>query len=180
MILPGVIASSGGVASSYESIATASGTGSSGTITFSSIPSTFAHLQIRAINNDTAGYFFYLQFNTDTTANYTIHQLIGNGTTASAYASSTPSTYIFGGVAGYATSSLVAPAIVDIFDYTSTNKNKSARILTGFDSNGTYTGYVEFNSGVWMNSTTAINRIDIKMTGNFSTSAKFALYGVKA
>ena len=34
------------VASSFESIATATGTGSSGVITFSSIPSTYKHLQI--------------------------------------------------------------------------------------------------------------------------------------
>ena len=35
--------------SSFESIATVSGTGSSGTITFSSIPATYKHLQIRYI-----------------------------------------------------------------------------------------------------------------------------------
>jgi hypothetical protein len=31
----------------YDSIATVSGTGSSGTISFTSIPSTYTHLQIR-------------------------------------------------------------------------------------------------------------------------------------
>jgi hypothetical protein len=44
----GIIASSklGVPAGAYESIASATGTGSSATITFSSIPSTYQHLQI--------------------------------------------------------------------------------------------------------------------------------------
>ena len=42
----------------YDSIATASGTGSSATISFTSIPSTYTHLQIRGIWNTTTGSAF--------------------------------------------------------------------------------------------------------------------------
>jgi NAD(P)H-dependent flavin oxidoreductase YrpB (nitropropane dioxygenase family) len=164
--------------SSFESIATVTGTGSSGTLSFTSIPSTYQHLQIRGINNDSVGYFVTAQFNNDTGTNYTIHQLYGNGTSAAAYGGANTN-YIFAGVGGYTSTTYVAPMIMDILDYTNTNKYKTARMLTGFDSNGTYTGYIEFNSGVWMN-TSAITRIDLKMTGSFSTTATFALYGVKA
>jgi hypothetical protein len=37
----------------YESIATVTATGTESTITFSSIPSTYQHLQIRALSRDT-------------------------------------------------------------------------------------------------------------------------------
>lgn len=166
------------VPNSFESIATATGTGSTTTLSFTSIPSTYTHLQIRGINNDASGYFIQLQFNSDTGNNYTIHQLYGNGTSATSYGSASAGAYIYGGVGGYGGSAYAAPAIIDILDYASTSKNKTARMMTGFDSNGAYTGYIQFNSGVWL-STSAITRIDLKLTGNFSTTATFALYGIK-
>jgi len=58
----------------YESIATAIGTGSSGTITFGSIPSTYKHLQIRSIQRVASGNaYIKVQFNNDTNSNYTYH-----------------------------------------------------------------------------------------------------------
>jgi len=58
---------------SYESIASASGTGSSGTITFSSIPSTYTHLQIRGIGrNSYPSTQVNVRFNSDTGSNYAI------------------------------------------------------------------------------------------------------------
>ena len=60
-----------GAGTSFESIATATGTGSSGTITFSSIPSTFKHLQIRGISRNSANSIGALmQYNSDTGSNY--------------------------------------------------------------------------------------------------------------
>ena len=58
--LIGVIASSGGAAAAgtaYESIATVTvGAGGSSSVTFSSIPSTYQHLQIRYINTTSTAY----------------------------------------------------------------------------------------------------------------------------
>lgn len=165
------------VAGTYESIATVTGTGSASTLSFTSIPDTYTHLQIRGINNDSVGYSIDMNFNSDTATNYTVHQLYGDGTTASAYGA-VNFAYIFAGVAGYTSTTSVAPTIIDILDYTNTNKFKTCRMLTGFDSNGVNTGYIQFNSGVWRN-TSAITRIDLKLGGNFSTTATFALYGIK-
>ena len=73
---------------SFESIATATGTGSSSTITFSSIPSTYTHLQIRGIGKSVlstpaSSDYAKMYFNGDTsTANYYAHQLYGDGSTA--------------------------------------------------------------------------------------------------
>jgi NAD(P)H-dependent flavin oxidoreductase YrpB (nitropropane dioxygenase family) len=161
----------------YESIATVTGTGSASTLSFTSIPSDYVHLQIRGINNDTTGYFVSATFNSDTAANYTIHQLYGDGSSIAAFGLANTN-YIYAGVAGYSSSSMVAPMIMDILDYKNTNKFKTCRMLTGNDSNGTNTGYIQFNSGLWR-STSAITRIDLTLTGNFSTTATFALYGIK-
>lgn len=165
------------ITNSYESIATVTGTGSASTLSFTSIPSTYTHLQIRGINNDTVGYFVSATFNSDTAANYTIHQLYGDGTTIAAYGGA-GANYIYAGVAGYVSSLTVAPMIMDILDYTNTNKFKTCRMLTGNDSNGSATGYMQSNSGLWR-STSAITRIDLTMAGSFSTNATFALYGIR-
>jgi hypothetical protein len=67
---------------------------------------------------------------------------------------------------------------MDILDYTSANKNKTVRMLSGVDNNGT--GSILFTSILWMNSTDAISSIRFTVnTGNFAEFSKFALYGIK-
>ena len=79
---------SSGVAASttsYESIASyAPSSGSS--VTFSSIPSTYKHLQIRWMAYSGVGVNLSLQFNGDTGNNYADHWISGDGSTASATA----------------------------------------------------------------------------------------------
>jgi len=64
-------------------------------------------------------------------------------------------------------------------DYANTNKNKTIRTLGGQDANGS--GEVVFISGLWMNSSTAVNAITLVLPGggNFAQYSSFALYGVK-
>jgi hypothetical protein len=165
----------------YDSIATASGTGSSGTITFSSIPSTYTHLQIRAIARESyPSSQFNMRFNSDTGANYSWHTIYGTGATVGvdSFASSTAI-----GTYGLAFSSLTAgilsPHIIDILDYANTNKYKTTRTLGGFDANGS--GEQGLFSGLWMN-TSAITSIDLITTGvsaYWTTDTRFALYGIK-
>jgi hypothetical protein len=168
----------------YDSIATAVGTGSSGTITFSSIPSTYTHLQIRYIARDARGVTadsLQIQFNGDTGSNYMRYHLLGgDGTTATSEAGTTSNTFInFGNAAGAsASANMYSAGVVDILDYSSTLKNKTTRTLDGFDFNGS--GQANLWSGLWM-STAAINSITIVgATGaNFTTATQFALYGIK-
>jgi hypothetical protein len=163
----------------YDSIATASGTGSSGTITFSSIPSTYTHLQIRAIGrNSYPATQFNTRFNSDTGANYAWHTFYGTGA-ATAASGSASATFI--GTYGLAYSSLTAGImsgyVIDILDYANTNKYKTTRTLGGFDANGS--GEQGLFSGLWM-STTAVTSIDlIAASGNWTTDTRFALYGIK-
>ena len=183
MIL-GILASAGGAAATaYESIATATGTGSSGTITFSSIPSTYTHLQLRMLTRDafaTTGIdYVKLRFNSDSGTNYARHQLKGDGSTATATGAVTlDNILLYGHPLGSNTANVMGTYIVDILDYASTTKNKTVRSLSGCDLNAT--GQILVISGLWLN-TNAISTITIDAGGTFfTTSSTFALYGIKA
>lgn len=176
-LVAGQTGSGGAVLSSYESIATATGTGSSGTITFSSIPSTFKHLQIRIHQVTASGTNdINMTFNNDSAANYAVHYLYGNGTTASATGFTGMSFIKAAGINQAATTTIANGSIIDILDYASTSKNKTARIFEGIDKNGS--GSVSVDSGLWL-STSAINRIDLTSSSNYATSTRIALYGIK-
>ena len=167
----------------FDSIASATGTGSSGTISFTSIPNTYTHLQIRASmrTNDPAATTTncYIQFNTITGASYTYHYLLGNGTTASA-AGAANQTFSFAGNAT-ATSTgtgTMAVFIADILDYANTSKNKTVRVISGHDQNGS--GEIWTTSSLFM-STSAISSVQIIASGTtWTTASTFSLYGIQA
>lgn len=163
---------------SFESIATWSSSGSS--VTFTTIPSTYKHLQIRFYADlDTADRVLRMRINgVSTTGTYAKHGLEGNGTTASAYGvNSSSATWLDVGYVVTA-GSQPAVAVIDIPDYADTTKYKTARILAGNDQNGA--GLVGLYSGLYM-STSAISSIEftINGSGNFATGSHFALYGIK-
>jgi hypothetical protein len=182
--LVGIIASSGIAAGGdYESIATANGTGSSAVISFSSIPSTYQHLQLRGIvKSTTSGSSFTgvnLTFNSDTSSSYTRHILYGNGSSALAYGGTAGVAWSIGGndvpTAGY--TSTYGVHVIDLLDYADTNKNKTARALTGADVNGA--GEILLSSTVFLK-TNAISSIQLNCaSGNFATGTTYALYGIK-
>ena len=181
-IQQGLIGSFASNVGDYESIATASGTGASGTISFTSIPSTYTHLQLRMFSRDDAAGTegnYIVQFNNDTAANYNSHYLEGSGAAVAAGVNTTKTyIYAFPYPQNSVTASVYGGLILDILDYANTNKYKTSRALGGYDANGS--GYVDFTSGLWM-STSAINRVDIKTmgAGNWTTASRFALYGIK-
>jgi len=176
----------GGGGGSYESIATVTGNGSASTLTFSSIPSTYVSLQIRAIGRDTnagtAAGNFLMTFNSDTGANYSRHNLRGTGATAAA-SGATGATNInlnaFAWFSGTAANTFGA-AIVDIHNYASTTQNKTVRALLGVNDNGSSGNeQITLASAAWFN-TAAITTITLVSDGTaFATGTQFALYGIK-
>jgi hypothetical protein len=182
-ILKGVVASqiTGHLSTnSYESIATVTLSSASNTITFSSIPAGYKHLQLRSINLSTGiNNNVMLRFNSDSGSNYSEHALVASGSAASSY-STTNATF---STAGYtANSTYPGASVCDIFDYSSTVKNKTVRAISSNEDNNT-DAYITFNASAWYN-TSAINRIDV-IHGNiaggkvFNTYSSFALYGIK-
>jgi hypothetical protein len=167
---------------SYESIATASPSAGTSYIDFTSIPSTYSHLQIRAIcrsNDGSPGnnLGIYARFNSDAGSNYAFHFVTGNGSTAGAagLASQTEMFINAANPRGGDTANVYSANVIDILDYANTNKYKTVRALTGDDLNGS--GVVRLFSGLWM-STAAVSSIRIFMEGNFAANSQLALYGV--
>jgi hypothetical protein len=167
----------------FESIASVSGTGSSATISFTSIPSTYKHLQIRYNARCASGAItdHYIRLNSDTGSNYARHwvfSLDSGGPYTSAASTTTPPS--MGYIQGYDTNPTTG-GIVDIIDYQSTSKNKTIRYITGGAEQQTSSqGALTIGSALWLNNTNAINQIDLVLaSSNWSTSSTFSLYGIK-
>jgi hypothetical protein len=162
-------------------------------VTFAGIPAGYKHLQVRCLTRGSTGAAggspVYLTINGDTAANYSTHQLIGNGATAYADGHANAS-YILDGYGGFQSwsggdaANCFGVGIIDLLDYASTTKNKTARALWGRDNNATSgtTGRVMLESGSWRN-TAAITSLtfttDAGSGVNWGAYTQFALYGVK-
>ena len=167
----------------YDSIATVTvGSGGSSSVSFTSIPSTYKHLQIRAIarlNAAGTNGSGIMTYNSDTnTNNYTYHEIVGNGASASAYGSAADSNQLIAFTANSSLTGNFGAVVTDILDYANANKYKTMRNFGGYDNNGS--GQIRLNSGLWMN-TAAIS--SITLTPNVGTGfveySQFALYGIK-
>jgi hypothetical protein len=181
MPILGVIASSYiAPVAAFESIQTFSGSASS--ITFSSIPQTYKHLQIRITMQATAtfGGSVQLLINGDSSGNYSNHFLYGTGSGAGISAGAVTSTSLTIGL-GLQQSGVNGVVITDILDYTSTNKYKVVRSLGGVDNNSTG-GLVVFQSGALYNANglSAISSLTVfPQSASFAANCSFALYGIK-
>ena len=189
----GIYASSqqGSRASSYESITTVTvGAGGTSTITFSSIPSTYTHLQIRGIARSTlAGVNpdnIAFRFNSDSGSNYSTHNLYATSFGSNVYAGAFTSLSY-----GYLPSAIPSAGslsndfcgfVIDILDYRNTSKNKTVRALSGWDENAVqspnFYNRIQLSSSAWL-STSAITQIDFTNSANFAQYSSFALYGIK-
>jgi hypothetical protein len=174
----------GGAGGDFESIATVTvGSGGAANVEFTSIPSTYQHLQIRAVFRSARSEAFdanlYMQVNGDTGNNYNAHDLTGSGSSASASSGGTGAQASIGyGPTNGRTASAFGGIVLDILDYGSTTKNKTMRSLSGYDANGT--GIVALSSGLWM-STSAVTSLKFFIFSyNLVQHSTFALYGVKA
>jgi hypothetical protein len=177
------------VSSAYESIATVvAGSGGISAATFSSIPSTYKHLQIRGIakglngsNNASLG----VRVNGASDANQSpFHQLFADGATVSGSGGAAADGYtasLTGPIAA-STQTAFGAFVIDIFDYQNTNKLKTIRSLAAADFNGS--GFVSFRSTMNKNITAAITSLSITTYNSggadgLAQYSSFALYGIK-
>lgn len=166
-------------ATSFESIATVTvGSGGAANVEFTSIPGTYAHLQIRGFGrSSSAECDVKVQLNSDTGSNYAYHRLQGDGASVGADGAASQTTMFYCGRITNNASTFGAN-IIDILDYTNTNKYTTLRTLMGWDGNGS--GYISLASGLWMN-TNAVTSIKlIPHSNNFTQYSHFALYGIKS
>ena len=156
------------------------GAGGSSYAEFTSIPSNYEHLQVRGFARSTAAgsgtESFMVRFNSDTGTNYSGHILYGTGTAVGATGTANLTAFSVWDMprAGELTNTF-GVMIMDVLDYSNTNKYKTARLLGGMDTNG----YATLSSGSWR-STSAIDTIRVYPSGgNFAQYSSFALYGIK-
>jgi hypothetical protein len=166
LINPFAFAVAGG---DYEAISSVTvGSGGAASMSFTSIPSTYQHLQLRLFYKNTGSVFMTL----NTTNALKGHYLYGDGGVVAAGVSAT-------NFIANASASQWGGAVVDILDYTSTSKLFTVRAFAGYDNNGS--GELSINSELYDLSSTAVNAMALTPTsGNFAQYTTAALFGVKA
>jgi len=162
--------------SAYTALANTTLSTTASQVIFSSISSGYRDLVIvvnGAISSGTGGLF--IQFNSDGGNNYSFVTMYG--TTGSNYASQSVTTAIM--YAGYGTNDLDtnfrSNHLINIMDYSATNKHKSVLFRTNHADYQTHAA-----AGRWAN-TSAINTVRVATTSStFAAGSTFSLYGVSA
>jgi hypothetical protein len=164
----------------YEPIATANGTGSSATITFSSIPATYTDLRviIQATSPASGQYVSPgMRFNSDSGSNYSYTVLWGDGSSAGSYRVNNQTSFYAGPSQVGVQNLNPCLSVVDILNYTA-SMNKTSLIEGMLDDNGS--GSTERIVSLWRN-TAAITTVAVISQGaSFSTSTVVTIYGIKA
>jgi hypothetical protein len=163
--------------SSFESIATIAN--NSGY--FTSIPQTYKHLQFRMqVRSSFAGTDQLWVTLNGNGSGYARHYLQGNGSSATAVGATSQAGVLVEGLVGStAAANIFTTVIIDIQDYTSTTRNKTVRVFSGTDLNGS--GTVLLTSG-FVADTSALTTVNIDayngglggVSGNL-----ISLYGIK-
>jgi hypothetical protein len=178
-----VAGAGGGAGAAYEQIATTILGSSAASVTFSTsgLGATYKHLQIRAVNRNTASNvanWNSMQFNNDTASNYSSHLLYGTGSAAQSDGLANQSyVWLTQTPSAQAPANAFGALVVDILDPFSTTKNKTVRTLGGYRNASEQS--IQLNSGNWRN-TAAVTSILIFSQGNsFDIGSRFSLYGIR-
>jgi len=172
----------------FELISTTVLTANTASVTFSSIPQDYKHLQIRALvkqaGNGDNGANFTMTLN-GATSGYARHRMFGNAASVLSDVLTSDSSIRFtnGAASSFNTfySLHFTGMVTDILDYASTNKNTTIRSSFGFTATATATAntaQVTLLSGL-LNSTSAITSLEISSFGNLAANCRFSLYGIK-
>ena len=151
-------------------------------VTFSSLGSysDYKHLQIRAtvrgsanFNNDRP----IVRLNGLQGQNYAEHRMVGNGSSVSSTGAASQDKIQHSLIPGNTgTSNSFGAVVIDVLDFSNTNKNKTVRTLMGGHWNSFEVGLI---SGVVL-TTNSITSITLGTNnGGYATGCRFSLYGVK-
>lgn len=179
----GILAASGsGAAGAMELISTTILSTTSTSVTFSSIPATYKHLQIRATTRtDRSGIHVasvIASCNSDMSSNYSYHQLYGTGSAVGSYGLANTTGYIATATAATQTGSVFTSLISTLLDYANTTNYKTFRTLHGFTGSAGHN--IELSSTNWRN-TAAVSTLTLTAGSgsNFIAGSRFSLYGIK-
>lgn len=176
----------GGASAAYELIQTAYGDGSTQSITFSSIPQTYKHLQVRYVARGTGNTTNARQV----TVSYNGQSSTFRSHVLSAGYGGAPLSETIG--ANYVawipelngTSNSYGAGVIDLLDYTNASTNKTFRNFSGYYGGGYADGYpqgvnmVALVSG-FRTTTEAISSLTFSSYNAFTSQTRFSLYGIK-
>lgn len=157
----------------YTPIASQTLSSAAATVTFSSIPQNYTDLVLVSENKNTANNFdeVGIQFNGDTSSNYSRTRFFGDGSSPSSGGSNNTNK----GAIQINSTTEFGPVIANIQNYSNSTTYKTVL------SRGNAVGYVSIYVSTWRN-TNAITEITLLPdTGvNFSSGTIFTLYGITA
>jgi hypothetical protein len=168
----------------FEQIATVVGNGGSTTVTLSSIPQTYKHLQIRftgRVNNATSGHQLNIRANGDTGTNYSSFDIGGSTSVTSQNNNSSVITSLRELIPGtQETAGFVGYGVIDILNYTS-GRYKTFQMFSGRNSTiATSVSVIALLQANWR-SGSAITSLDFTMSGpgNWTSETRFTIFGIK-
>ncbi len=171
----------------YDLLSTTVLSSTANSVTFSSIDSSYKHLQLRItarsdfsnIYNDSL--HTQLTFNSDTSTIYTAHYFWGNQSNLySQFEGATQANIMirYNTAVGSNTTNGFAANVIDILDYTNTSKFTTTRSITGYRG-GNSEPRINMSGGLWQ-STAAVTSITLKSSfGDYVSGSRFSLYGIK-
>jgi hypothetical protein len=159
--------------STYEKIDTTTLVSAVASVTLSTIPATYTDLVLVINGGFSAGDQLNLQFNSDTTSNYSWTYLRGDGSSATSSRGSSQTEIILGNL----TTGIDSINITQIQNYANTTTFKTVLNRSNFAS-----GRVQATVGLWRKSPEAITAIKVfkNGAGTFNVGSTFTLYGIKA
>ena len=156
-------------------------------VTFTSIPATYEHLQLRITSHDednVGANYLYVRLNNDSGSNYSNHFI--EGYSSSSYAGkNTAQTFAnWGGAIGAKNETTeYSNSVIDILDYANTNKNTTIQYVSGAPPYITGNRFMKIGSSLW-DDTSAVSEIDIyaidSPTDAFQRGTEMTLYGLNS
>jgi hypothetical protein len=160
------------MSSTYEPIATTTLGSDTANITLSSIPATYTDLRIVMSGKFSASQTVWLQFNGDTSTNYSYTRLFANGSSVSSFRESS----ISQGKLGNISATNFGVTLIDVQNYANTNTFKT--VLCRANSDAFLSAYVT----LWRKTPEAITSIKFggEDAGDFKAGTTVTIYGIKA
>ena len=155
------------MATTYEPIATTTLSTTASSIEFTSISGSYTDLVLVGEGTTSTETTLRLQFNSDTSSNYSSTYLLGDGSAASSGRWSNQTVmYLF----NWKTDRSNLICYINNYSNTTTYKTALTRV-------NTTSGYAVANIGLWR-SASAITSIKISHSANFNSTTQFTLYGI--
>jgi hypothetical protein len=174
------VAAGGG--SDFELISTSLISSNTTDVYFESIPQTYKHLQVRMTVRNSATFSTAIRVrpNYDSgVGNYTTHRLRGYGSGQLSNFTDDTGRLDHTVLASNNTANIYGVCILDILDYTNSNKYKTMRAVHGYCDQASGGNNIVQTSMLWMN-TSAMTDLQLNCwDGSFVSGSRFSLYGIK-